>query len=90
MPDTSHPAKSKQESGGLTHESVSKALHEHHAAMADAVHTVLRNAGVHGLTVHSITFSMPADFVGNCNPPCPDGMSCKPVSTGHGTTFRCV
>jgi hypothetical protein len=75
----------KQTRGSIEH-----ALRTHHAAMAEAVHTVLRNAGVPGLTVHSIRFAM-ADDSDHCQGSCdPASERCVPQSSGGEVTWVCV
>jgi hypothetical protein len=66
------------------------ALRTHHAAMAEAVHTVLRNAGVPGLTVHSIRFAV-ANGTDHCQGSCdPNTERCVPQSSGGDVTWVCV
>jgi len=74
----------------LTRTAVKKELREHHEAMVAAVHRVLKKGGVEGLTVHSIRFDAAGSFDDQCDPSCPEGFECKPVSHGSGVQFECV
>ena len=74
----------------LTKTAITKGLGDNHEAMVAAVQGVLKGGGVEGLTVHSIRFDAPDGFDSPCDPPCPEGFECKPVSHGSGVSFECV
>lgn len=74
----------------LTRSAVNNGLRQHHQAMVDAVHRVLKKAGLEGVTVHSLRFSMPSDLGQMCDPPCPPGSTCKLDSNGGHVSPVCV
>ena len=67
---------------------MAKAIHSNHDAVIDAVHSVLQKAGLHGVTVHSVNFSVaPEMMTGSpCSPPCLPGQSC----VASGGRWICV
>jgi hypothetical protein len=73
----------------LTRAAVSRGLKQHHAAMVEAVHGVLKKAGLHGLQVESIRFAKIDGFDDQCDPPCKEGFHCVPVSDGS-SRWECV
>ena len=72
-----------------TPDEMAKAIHSNDADVRDAVHAVLQKAGLHGVTVHSVSFSVDPDMMTGsaCFPPC-DLSKEKCVSVGG--TWQCV
>jgi len=83
-------ATKKANEGKLTRDALDAGLMKHHAAMVDAVHGVLKTAGLDGVQVHSIRFSMPSDLGQQCDPPCTAGFTCKLDSNGGHVHPVCV
>jgi hypothetical protein len=74
----------------LTHADIRDGLMRNHADIVGAVHEVLRNAGLSGLTVSSLRFMPPEGLSGPCNPPCPEGKHCEFDSNGGDVKPVCV
>lgn len=72
-----------------TPDEMAKAIHSKDAEVRDAVHTVLRKAGLHGVTVHSVQFSVAPEMMtsSGCFPPC-DLTKERCVSIGG--SWKCV
>ena len=72
-----------------TPDEMAQAIHGKDADVRNAVHAVLQNAGLHGVTVHSVTFSVDPDMMTTsaCFPPC-DLTKEKCVSVGG--SWKCV
>ena len=72
----------------LSPDDMAKAIHTKHDEVVDAVHSVLQKAGLRGVTVHSLNFSVaPEMMTGSpCSPPCQPGQSC----VASGGRWICV
>lgn len=72
-----------------TPNAMAKAIHSKDAEIRKAVHAVLRKAGLHGVTVHSIHFAVAPEMMSA--PACPGG--CDPTTSqclSVGGTMKCV
>jgi hypothetical protein len=67
---------------------LAKAIHAQHAAVCDAVHGVLQAAGLHGVTVQSIDYTVSPEMLDGPPIDCPPGTVpttsngqwfCKPI-----------
>jgi hypothetical protein len=67
---------------------MAQAIHAQHDNVVDAVHTVLQNAGLHGVTVHSLHYTVAAGMMTGspCSPPCQPGQTC----VASGGRWICV
>jgi hypothetical protein len=72
-----------------TPDEMAQAIHSKDADIRDAVHAVLKKAGLHGVTVHSVSFSVdPGSMTtSGCFPDC-DPTTEKCVSVGG--SWQCV
>jgi len=72
-----------------TPDEMAQAIHNNNADVRKAVHAVLHKAGLHGVTVHSMSFSVDPDVMTTsaCFPPC-DLTKEKCVSVGG--SWKCV
>jgi hypothetical protein len=76
----------------LNSSEMAAAIHSKHQLITDAVHKALRNAGLKGLSVHSIRLSFdPALMSGSgCYPPCEPDEDCVLDSNGGQVRWVCV
>lgn len=73
-----------------TPDEMAKAIHSKDAEVKAAVHAVLQNAGLQGVTVHSVHYAVAPEMMtaaSGCYPPC-DPATEKCVSTGG--SWQCV
>jgi len=75
-----------------TGEQLLKAVGQHHARLERHIDGVLRDAGLKGVRVHSLRFSVTSNaFSGpGCDPPCPSGQQCVLDSNGGTVSWVCV
>jgi hypothetical protein len=68
------------------------AIHSKHQHIRDAVHKVLHDAGLKGVSLHSIRFSVAHDSISGpgCDPPCPPDQDCVVDSSGGQVQWVCV
>jgi hypothetical protein len=71
---------------------LAKNIQSKHRQLSDAVHAQLRKAGLQGVSVHSIRFSVAHEaFSGpGCNPPCAANEQCVLDSNGGVVRWVCV
>jgi hypothetical protein len=71
---------------------MARAIHSKHQHIREAVHKVLHEAGLKGVALHSIRFSVTHDSVSGpgCDPPCPAGQDCVVDSSGGQVRWVCV
>ena len=76
----------------LSRAEMADAIHAKHPHIARAVHKLLNEAGLKGVTLHSVRFSVAHDSVlePGCNPPCPPGQDCVVDSSGGQVSWVCV
>jgi hypothetical protein len=74
----------------LTRATMHKGIVNHHAHIVGAVHQMLKDAGLNGVTVHSMRFAAPEDFDDPCDPPCKAGQRCVLDSNGGDVHWVCV
>jgi hypothetical protein len=71
-----------------TRAALARAAKQHFPVLKSAAEKMLRDAGLHHLSVDSMTFSVDESAVsGQCEPPCESNESCKLSSTG---AWMCV
>jgi hypothetical protein len=71
---------------------MAKTIQKHHQKVSDAAHAVLSSAGLHGVKVHSIRYSVDSTSMAGspCTPPCPPGQTCTWVMGPSGGEWECV
>lgn len=76
----------------LSRSEMAKAIHSKHKHISDAVHKVLQDAGLNGVSVHSIRFSVDRNLMSDpgCNPPCGPDEECVLDSSGGQVRWVCV
>jgi hypothetical protein len=67
------------------------AMQDQHANLHDAVHKVLASAGLKGVALHSMRFTVSSNAMDGspCGPDCPPG-HCTVVSDPNGFHWECV
>jgi hypothetical protein len=82
----------KKRSSKRSSDEIAKAIDEQHHKVREAANTVLASAGIHGVTIHSVSYSVaPEDMSGSpCSAPCENGETCKYVMGPNGGEWRCV
>ena len=77
-----------------TRAEMAESVHSKHQHVTDAVHKVLRDAGLDGVRVHSVRYSVAHSMVSGppaCQPPCdPDKEDCVLDSSGGEVKWVCV
>lgn len=73
-------------------EELADAIHSKHPHITKAIHKVLSNAGLTGVSLHSIRFAVEHDAVSGsgCNPPCQPDEVCVVDSSGGVVRWVCV
>ena len=76
----------------LSHADMAKAVHGKRRHIRDAVHKVLQQAGLRGVTLHSMQLKVAGTALASpgCNPPCPPGQVCVLDSSGGEVRWVCV
>jgi len=76
----------------LSHDEMAKAVHRKRRHIRVAVHKVLQQAGLKGVTLHSMQFKVARTALASqgCNPPCPPGQVCVLDSSGGQVQWVCV
>jgi hypothetical protein len=76
----------------LSRKEMAEAIHSKHQHIRDAVHNVLREAGLQGVSVHSVRFMVAQDSMSGpgCNPPCSPNEDCVIDSSGGDVRWICV
>jgi hypothetical protein len=71
---------------------MANAVHRKRRNIRDAVHKVLQQAGLNGVSVHSVRFKVARTAVSGpgCDPPCPPGQVCVLDSSGGEVSWVCV
>jgi hypothetical protein len=92
MPKRSVPTRKTTQVSKLSHSEMATAVHNKHQHITNAVHKVLLDAGLKGVSVHSIRFSVDDRFVsgGGCNPPCGPDEDCVLDSSDGQVRWVCV
>jgi hypothetical protein len=92
MPKPGTPGGESTQGPKRNRDEMAKGIHSKHQHMKDAVHKILREAGLHGVSVHSIRFKVAHDTLSDpgCDPPCPDGQDCVVDSSGGQVRWVCV
>jgi hypothetical protein len=69
-------------------EETARAIHAQHDNVVNAVHAVLQNAGLHGVTVHSLHYTVAPEMMSGspCKPPCDPDQTCT-TSGGRWVCF---
>jgi hypothetical protein len=89
------PIKTKKKSARspkLSHAEMAKAVHGKRRHIRQAVHKVLQQAGLKGVSLHSMQFKVASSALAapGCNPPCPPGQVCVLDSSGGEVQWVCV
>ena len=76
----------------FTRAEVSKAIVNNHQDIKDAVHGVLAQAGLQGVNLHSVRFTLARDAAAEpgCNPPCGPNEICVIDSSGGVAKWVCI
>lgn len=92
MPKAKKSGKKKSPAATFNRTEMADAIHAKHAHITRAVHKVLREAGLKGVSLHSIRFRVAQDSVSGpgCDPPCPPGQDCVVDSSGGQVRWVCV
>jgi hypothetical protein len=92
MPKTKIPARKLTQGSKPSRSEMATAIHNKHQHITDAVHKVLRDVNLKGVTVHSIRFSVDDNLVSGsgCNPPCGPDEDCILDSSGGQVRWVCV
>jgi hypothetical protein len=75
-----------------SHVEMAKAVHGKRRHIRDAVHRVLQQAGLKGVSLHSMQFKVASSALSGpgCNPACPPGEVCVLDSSGGQVQWVCV
>lgn len=81
-----------QQKSKRTSRAMAKVIQEHHENVTSAAHAVLASAGLTGVKVHSIRYSVDSSAMSSspCNPPCSGGQTCTWVIGPNGGEWECV
>lgn len=92
MPKRSVPTGKAAELSKLSCSEMATAVHNKHQHITSAVHKVLHDGGLKGVSVHSIRFNVDANLVsgGGCNPPCGPDEDCVLDSSNGQVRWVCV
>jgi hypothetical protein len=92
MPKPSAPEGKSTQGPKRKRDEMARAIHSKHQHIKDAVHKILHEAGLHGVSLHSIRFNVAHDSVSEpgCDPPCPAGQDCVVDSSGGQVRWVCV
>jgi hypothetical protein len=76
----------------LSHTDLAKGVHSKRRHIRAAVHKVLQQAGLKGVSLHSMQFKVSAAALSSpgCNPSCPPGQVCVLDSSGGEVQWVCV
>jgi hypothetical protein len=71
---------------------IASAIQEQHQNVRDAAHTVLASAGLQGVKIHSVSYSVAPEAVSGspCPTQCQDGETCTWVMGPNGGEWKCV
>jgi hypothetical protein len=85
-------SKRNVKAGKLTPEQVHKSIRSEHEQIRKAAHGVLEKAGLRGVKIHSIQYSVPRSLVTEpmCNPPCEDDERCVIDNDGGQSRPVCI
>ncbi len=92
MPKRKVPTRKATQISNLGRSEMATAVHNKHQHISDAVHKVLREAGLNGVSVHSIRFSVDRNLMSGpgCDPPCGPNEDCVLDSSGGQVRWVCV
>jgi hypothetical protein len=92
MPKLKNPGGKSRQISKLSRTDMAKAVHSKRRHIRAAVHKVLQQAGLKGVSLHSVRFKVAqAAVLGpGCNPPCPPGQVCILDSSGGDVQWVCV
>lgn len=84
--------KKSARSSKLSHAEMAKAVHSKRRHIREAVHKVLQQSGLNGVSLHSLQFKVASSALSapGCNPPCPPGQVCVLDSSGGQVQWVCV